>query len=145
MKRIKLYEIISFLVLISLTVAAGISCSKTAAGKDLAGVTWVLQSYGVPPNMSQVVADKQTTLKFDADKMTVSGSGGVNGFGGDYEVDSNKITFSGVIHTLIATEGPIMGQETAFFKILNSAETFKIEEKRLTITGTEGTLIFNHQ
>ena len=145
MKHIKLYEIVSLVVMISLTIAAGISCSRNTEGQGLAGVTWVLQSYGVPPNMTQAVADKQTTLVFDDKKMTINGSGGVNGYGGDYKIDRNKITFSGIIHTMIAVEGPIMGQENAFFKLLSVAESYTIVGKQLTLTGTEGSLVFTYQ
>ena len=144
MKRINVYEIFGLVILLSLTIIAGVSCGAKS-GRELAGVTWVLQSYGNPPNLTQAVTDRQTYLTFDAKKMTIAGNGGVNGFGGDYKLNGGKISFSGMIHTMMAMEGPIMGQENAFFKIMGSAQTYQVKDKLLTISGTEGVLIFTQK
>ncbi len=146
MKRIKLFEVIAVITMLALTVFAGVSCSKANAGQELSGVTWVLNSYGNPDNLTATVKDKEPTLVFDKDKMTVSGNGGVNGYGGDYTVKGNELTVSEVVHTLMASTNEALNtQETAFFKILDSAQSFKIDGKQLTITGTEGTLVFTQK
>ncbi len=146
MKRIKLFEIIGAIVIISLTAFAGISCAEGSNADKLAGVTWVLESYGNPDNPKAVIGDQELTLTFDDEKKTVSGSGGVNGYGGDYEADGNKLTISGVIHTLIAsTNQALNDQENAFFNIMESAQSYKIDGQKLTITGTEGVLVFSEK
>lgn len=146
MRTIKLYEIIGLALLLGLTVFAGVSCSKANATQDLSGVTWVLKAYGDPEALVQVVPDKETTLIFDAGKMTVSGSGGVNGYGGDYSVKGTELKFTGVIHTLIASQNQALNeQENGFFKILNSAESYKIKAKQMMITGSEGVLVFEQK
>lgn len=145
MKHLRLYEILGLIVLLALTAFAGVSCAN-AAGDNLAGKTWVLQQYGDPDNLTQAITGKEPTLTFDKDKMTVGGNGGVNGYGGDYTVDKDKLTVSDVISTLIASSNEEENiQESTFFKILHSAETFKIEGTNLTITGTEGVLIFGQK
>jgi heat shock protein HslJ len=146
MKRIKLFEVLGLVVILALTVIAGVSCAKTAPDAKLYGATWALKSYGQPGSLTPVVADKETTLTLDKEKMTISGNGGVNGYGGDFTIKDNEIAFTGVMHTLIASlDEKLMGQENAFFRILGGADTFKIDGTQLTITGTEGTLVFTQK
>jgi heat shock protein HslJ len=115
---------------------------STNAGK-LEGVTWVLKSYGDPDSLKMAVSGHEPTLTFDKDKKQISGNGGVNGYGGDYEVDGNRLTLSGIVHTLMASTDPSRNeQEAAFFQILASAESYKISGQELTITGTKGALVF---
>jgi heat shock protein HslJ len=143
MKHIKLYEVLGLVVILALTVVAGVSCAN-ASDTGIYGVTWVLQSYRQPGDQTPTVAveDKETTLTFDKDKMTVSGNGGVNGYGGDFTVEGNDLTFSRMLHTLMAGSGPIMIQENAFFSIMDSATSYEIDGNQLTITGTGGNLVF---
>ena len=148
MKKIKFFEVLALIAVISLTVLAGVSCSKAQASESqkLTGVTWVLKSFGDPANLTPAVADVETTLQFIADKKEVSGNGGVNGYGGNYAVNKDQLFVSGVVHTMMASlDEKVMGQENAFFKILESSKSFKIEGKQLTITGTEGALVFTQK
>jgi len=140
MKRIRSFEIIGLLIILSLTAVACIS-SAGATGK-LEGVTWVLKSYGDPNHLTAAVADREVTLTFDRDKKEIRGNGGVNSYGSKYEVDGNKLTVSNIISTAMAGPEPLMSQEKAFFNILQSAQSYKISGQELTITGTEGILVF---
>jgi heat shock protein HslJ len=143
MRKIKLYEILGFGLLLGLTVFAGVSCSRANAAQELSGFSWVLESYGSPGNLTQVISDKGPTLIFNKNKMTVTGSGGVNGYGGDYTVKGSTLNVTGILHTLIASQNEALNnQENAFFKILGSAQSYKIDVIQLTITGTEGILVF---
>lgn len=144
MMKLRLFEVIGLAVMLALTVFAGVSCSKVqASSQELSGVTWELKSYGDPDNLKQAIADNEPTISFDKDKKQVSGNTGVNGYGGDYTTDGNKITIKDVVQTLMASEDPAVNeQETAYMRILNSAETFEISGGQLTITGTEGILVF---
>lgn len=144
MNRIKWYEVIGLVFMLALTVFAGVSCAK--ANQDISGVTWVLKSYGDPAGLTPVIADKETTALFDKQNMRVSGNGGVNGYGGEYKVNGNNLTVTGIISTLMASTNEALNmQENAFFKIMQSAKTFTIDGTQLTITGTEGTLVFSKQ
>ena len=145
MKHLRLYEILAFAILVSLTALAGVSCSKAqTSSQQLEGITWVLKSYGHPPSMAQVLADKEVTLSFDKARGQISGNGGVNGYGGTYVLKGNQLTISDVVHTLIASTNQALNeQETAFFKILQSAQSFNINNGTLTITGSEGNLVFS--
>jgi heat shock protein HslJ len=142
MNGIKWYEILGLAVIVGLTVFAGLSCSKADAAGDLGGVTWVLQSYGDPASLTPIVAGSETTAIFHPEWKEVRGSGGVNGYGGDYLAEGNKLSVSGIIHTEMASTNQALNvQESEFFKILSSSQSFKIKDKQLTITGREGTLV----
>lgn len=145
MKNIKLFEIIAVIVMVSLTVLAGVSCSKANANGSLEGVTWVLKSYGDPNNLTNAVPDTEVTLIFNKENQSAGGNGGVNVYGGNYEVNGDELIIKDVIHTLIYGPEPQQEQENAFFKILESAKSYKIDGKQLTITGAEGVLVFSQK
>ena len=141
---IRAWEIIAGIVLVglmALTLLAGTSCASD--NMKLEGVTWVLKSYGDAANPTQPIAGKEPTLTFNKSTMKISGNGGVNGYGGDYAVDGSKLTTKDIVQTLMASTDPALNsQETAFMKILASANSFKIEGGQLTLTGSQGILVF---
>lgn len=143
MKRIRLFEIIGATIMLSLTAMACISSVGATNTNKLEDVTWVLKAYGEPSNLTTAMAGKEPTLNFDKEKGKISGNGGVNGYGGSYEVDGSKLTTSDIVHTMMAsTDQSLNDQENAFFNILQSAQNFNIDDEELTITGTEGVLVF---
>ena len=146
MKRIRFFELIGAIIIISIAVFAGISCAKAVATGKLEGVTWVLKYYGDPGNVKAVLLDKEATLNFDKDKKEISGNGGVNGYGGNYEINGSQLTVSGIIHTEIASINQALNnQENTFFSILGSAQSYKLNGVELTITGSKGLLVFFQQ
>jgi heat shock protein HslJ len=145
MKRIRLFEIIGAIVMLSLTAVACISSVGATNAEKLEGVTWVLKSYGDPNNLQEVVAGSEVTVTLDKDKKEIKGNGGVNLYGGKYETDGNKLTVSDLISTAMAGSEPLMNQEKEFFSILESAQSYKIEGQELTITGTQGVLVFKEK
>jgi heat shock protein HslJ len=142
----KRFEIIGLLAIVAVTAIVGITCSRISDADKLAGITWVLASYGQAGNLTAVLPDIQVTLIFDKDKGTVSGSGGVNGYGGDYKASGNSLTMSRMLHTLMASSNQSLNtQENQLFSILGSAQSFKLNGIQLTITGTQGVLVFNQK
>jgi heat shock protein HslJ len=145
-KRIRLFEIIGAIVMLSLTAVACISSVGATKAVKLEGITWVLKSYGDPNNLQGVIAGHEPTLTFDKEKGEINGNGGVNGYGANYEIDGNNLMISGVIHTMIASTNQALNkQESAFFNILQSSHSHKIENQELTITGTRGVLVFREK
>jgi heat shock protein HslJ len=127
-----------------LALAAG--CSKPAAttskppsmpalsGISLADTSWVLVSYGDPAALKTVISGTHPTLVFNADTTQVSGTGGVNGFGGDCQRTDNQITFTQIIQTEMASLDPaIMAQENAYFDLLLKAQSVAFETGTMTI------------
>jgi heat shock protein HslJ len=146
MKKYRFFEVIAFITILSLTALAGISCSKAQSAGNLDGLTWVLKSYGDAANPNPAITGHEPTLTFDKEKMTIGGNGGVNGYGGSYAVDGSKLTVSQIVQTLMASTNEALNiQENAFFKILRSAASFKIAGGQLTITGSEGILVFSQK
>jgi heat shock protein HslJ len=148
MKKYRFFEVLALITILSLTVLAGVSCSKAQSNgsKELSGITWILKSYGDAANTTKTIAGHEPTLTFDKEKMEIGGSGGVNSYGGTYAVDGSKLTTSQIVQTLMAsTNEALNDQENTFFKILRSAASFKIEAGQLTVTGTDGTLVFSQK
>ena len=63
-----------------------------------------------------------------------------NSYGGKYQVSGDKLTVSEVFMTEMACLDPqgIMEQETAFFNLLTSAQSFKLTDGGLRILGAGG-------
>jgi heat shock protein HslJ len=106
--------------------------------KSLEG-TWTLTAYGPEGATTPVAADSQASITFNDDG-TIEGNSGCNGFGGNYEVDGDQITFSALVSTLMACEEPLMTQEGTVFKVLDGTSSYKIDGDTLTIT-KEGTAL----
>jgi heat shock protein HslJ len=133
------------MAIIGVVFIRAIACTAALAdvsNPDLEGSAWVLKSYGDPVALTAAVPDKEVTLTFDKENNAVTGNGGVNGYGGTYELNGHRITISNLMQTMMAGPEPLQGQEIKYFNILQSAKSYKIEGQSLTITGTEGVLVF---
>jgi heat shock protein HslJ len=137
-------RIIVVLLIIAVT-ASVFGCAGTKNAVKPEGVRWVLQSYGTSGNMTNAAADKEAWIEFKSADKSVSGNAGVNSFGGKYKIDGNKLTIDSLMQTLMAGPEPLMNQEKAFMQILASARGLTIEGQKLTITATEGILIFDQK
>jgi heat shock protein HslJ len=110
------------------------ACSGT---NSLAGTSWTLVSYGDPSSPTAAASGVETSLVFGTDGQ-VSGSMGCNGFGGDYSVSGDTLTFGSIISTMMACDEPRMTQESTAFAVMNGKTTFTINGDTLTITSTDG-------
>ena len=107
----------------------------------LANKTWTLVSYGDPANPTTVLnTGKPITLVFSG--TGVSGSGSCNGYGGSFQYDANTLSFSQLIHTMIACDQPINDQENAYFDALSKTSTYQISGTQLIINYDGGVLTF---
>jgi heat shock protein HslJ len=145
MGKIKLFFVIITAAVILVMVFAGVSCTASVDNElaKLTGVTWVLQSYGDSGDLTPVApGGEDVTLTFHSDDNSYNGFGGVNFYGGDYKVDGDKLTIGDIISTQLLGQEPLMGQEITYYRILQAAQTYQITGEMLTITGTEGILVF---
>ena len=111
----------------------------------LAGTSWQLQDYADPANpggMTTVLGAAIPTLEFGADS-TVHGTGGCNNYRGAYALQGDSLTFGPLASTMMycGEEEGVMDQETAFVTQLQSAAAYKLEDGRLHILDSEGTLL----
>jgi len=128
-------KVLLFLLLVSLLLPACTPQEKSPQG------TWTLTSYGPEGATTPVVPDSQASIAFKDDG-TVTGSSGCNGFGGEYQVDGDQITFNSLASTLMACADPLMTQEATVFKVLDGSVSYKIDGDMLTITKDGTALVF---
>jgi heat shock protein HslJ len=103
----------------------------------LTGGAWIMTMYNNGKGGFQSgMADVRVTAVFDEHGM-VAGYGGCNNYFATYTAGGNKITIGPVGSTRKACAQPIMDQETAYFRALESAATYKIDGDRLTMRTAE--------
>lgn len=120
-----------------LLIALVISISAcTGSSISLEG-EWTLVSYGNASNPTSALPNVETSIKFDANNQ-IGGTVGCNSFGGEYKLNSNQVTFSGIFSTLMFCEGT-MDQETVFLNILSEQTlNFELNGSQLTLTTQDG-------
>lgn len=126
------FSLLMFIVILS-------AC--TTQDRGLIG-SWKLTAYGPPDSLTPAVSDADATLTFGDDR-TVSGSGGCNSLGGEYEVDGQQIAFGDITSTLMACDDARMAQESAVTQVLSGTADFEIEGQTLTLTNNELVLVFS--
>jgi heat shock protein HslJ len=108
----------------------------------LAGVNWVLSSFGPASAPVAVLPGSSVTAVFTTEG--VSGSAGCNSYSGTFQFDNTNITFSPLITTKIAcTDNNVMTQETTYLTALQAATSYQITNGQLQITYPDGLLTFN--
>lgn len=113
------------------------ACSGNSA--SLEG-EWTLVSYGDSSNPTSALPNVETSINFDADNQ-MGGNVGCNSFGGEYKVNGNQVTFSGIFSTLMFCEGT-MDQETVFLNILSEQTlNFELSGNQLTLTTQDGSSV----
>ena len=103
---------------------------------------WKLVEYGSAGSMTPAVEDAVATLSF-GDDGTVTGSGGCNSLGGDYEVKGDEITFGPIVSTLMACGDPRDSQERFVTQVLTDSVQYELEDGTLTITNNDRVLVFS--
>ena len=135
------------LVLMSALVLGG--CGQQAPATPLVpleNVMWVLENYGETGKLQTPVPKTEITIKFDNTNGKFGGSSGCNQYFGGYQVDKNKLTINAPMgSTMMACPEEIMNQESQYVSILAKAESYKIEEGKLTISGTGKILVFKQK
>ncbi|MFC2035082.1 DUF4382 domain-containing protein [Chloroflexota bacterium] len=115
---------------------------------SLEDTVWVLQSYGEPGNLNDIITDTEITTEFLSSEGTVKGSAGCNSYFGSYEVEGGQLSIPGPIGATemycMEPEG-VMDQEQQYLTILGAAESYKIEDDKLQINCGEQVLIFNQK
>ena len=118
---------------------------KTKQEVSLEDTKWVLQSYGEPGNLKDVLTDTEITAEFVSSEGTVKGSAGCNSYFGSYEIDGSKLSIPGPIGATemycAAPEG-VMEQEQDYLAVLQLAESYEIDDDELRIHCGSQVLIF---
>lgn len=134
MKKLRIYLISLFVLSAVLLAACSGGTSNSVVG------TWRLDSYGAPGKMTPAAPDVDTSITFTEDGK-IEGNVGCNGFGGDYTVEGNTITFGAIVSTLMFCEGPVGDQETTTLNVLVETVSYTLEGDKLTITSSDGSTV----
>jgi len=124
------------LLIFTLTITA---CTAGNESASFVG-SWDLTSYGPASSPTPAVAESGAGLTFNQDG-TVTGNSGCNGFGGNYRVDDDKITFDQITSTLMACDEARMAQESAVHQVLSDTATYKIDGSTLTLANNDAVLV----
>jgi heat shock protein HslJ len=133
MEKLRLNLVVLFIVLGMLLGA----CSANASASGSLTGTWALVSYGDPADLTPAAQDVETSIRFN-EEGKLEGNVGCNGFGADYTVDGNTISFGPIISTLMLCEGPVGDQETATLNVFAESAAFTLQGDTLTITSADG-------
>jgi heat shock protein HslJ len=119
--------------LIFTSVIGLVACRSEASIED---TTWRLELYGEKGNLkAPLVEETEITIEFKSAESKFGGSGGCNNYFGSYEITKNELTIKPPIgSTMMACPESIMNQEQEYFQLLETTETFKVDDNKLTIT-----------
>jgi len=109
----------------------GLMAGPVLAHPDtLAGADWVLAGE---------TGERAPYLRFDGGR--VGGLGGCNRFGGRYETDGDKLSFSPLMATRMACRPDIMKAEQAFFEMLAKVKGMVLAGDTLELTDGAGQVL----
>ena len=101
---------------------------------------WSLVSYGPADSQISTAPDVDTSIEFTSDG-TLNGNVGCNGFGGDFTVDGDTITFGPIVSTMMFCEGPVGEQEAATLLVFHESASFVLDGDTLTVTSADGSSV----
>lgn len=105
-----------------------------AAQPGLIGSSWVVEEIG----KKEVLDKVRTFIRFDSAEQ-VSGSGGINRFGGTCTLVGDKLGFGPLRVTRMAGPPDLMDQEAKFLAALAKVTTYQLDEKdRLHLFDKDG-------
>jgi heat shock protein HslJ len=121
------------LAAVFLLVLAACAGTGGTTSDPLNGTSWQVTTL----SGASLVPGTEITATFEDGE--VSGKA-CNNYGGEYQVSGDKLTITRVFWTEMACLDPqgIMEQETAYLKLLTTAQSFKLTAGRLLIVGAGG-------
>jgi heat shock protein HslJ len=128
-------------LLTALFALAFILTACSPANPDING-GWRLVSYGDSANPTPALPNIDAVITFEGRQM--SGNFGCNGFGGEYKLNGDQITFNGIMSTLMYCE-ETSAQEQGALAVLsdNAALRIRLEADSLTIASADGASVVN--
>jgi len=107
---------------------------------SLTATTWELVSYGLRERPRSVLPDTHVTLAFSENEGRLYGSAGCNRYFGGVTLKGERLTIGQAGSTRMFCGSPegLMEQEAEYLRTLRTAERYRIEGDRLTITCASG-------
>jgi heat shock protein HslJ len=117
------------------------ACGGDNETQGLEGPKWVLTAYLADGSIQQALPSPPVEATFADGR--VNGTGGCNLYSGSYQLDGDKLSIGLLISTQRACEPPILDQETAYYRDLQSAGSYQIDTNTLTIRDGSGTTVLD--
>ena len=128
------------ILLLALTLFVFVACAPASA-VNLNG-EWKLVSYGDAADPTPALPGVDAYLTFKDGQM--NGNVGCNGFGGSYELKGGKLTFSGVMSTMMYCEATANQEQTVLSIFADGVSLgLQMDGKNLTITSPDGASVVN--
>ena len=105
----------------------------------LAGTSWVLQEFDAIAQPA-LIPGTTLTIEFTADG--ISGNTGCNHYGGAYQSNENSLQVGEIASAVMGCHSLILEQEGRFMDTLLAADSFLLDNGRLTIISANGQLVF---
>ena len=94
----------------------------------------MLESYGEADSPQAALTGVEVTIFFDSAERGANGNGGINHYGGKYQLDGDQLTFpEGVMTTCLGGNTAVLQQEEEYIGMLSSADSFEIADYKLHI------------
>lgn len=123
----------TLLLILSVILSA---CTGSANPPTPASNPWVLTEINGQP----VLPGSLPTLRFESDR--AGGNGSCNGFGGEYTLNGDQLTFGPLVSTLMACMEPgVMEQESAYLAALQATTRYQIKDGRLQLLDASGAIV----
>jgi putative lipoprotein len=116
-----------------LMAGSGGSAADEPDQRELTGTTWRAETITGRP----VIDSSASTISFEPDGR-VHGRGGCNRYFGAAAIDGERISFGALGSTKIACAPALMDQEARFFRALESAERWRLDEHGLLLIDSAG-------
>ncbi len=81
------------------------------------------------------------TILIDVDEARISGTSGVNNYGGSYKLEKGKVQFGQLISTMMAAPEPAMTAEQEFLKVVAVPLTLTEKDGKLMLSGKKGNVV----
>ena len=144
-KKIPLLPVLAGLMIL-IPILIGTGCTGTLPeppGLPLNGTRWTLTGYVSQGISLQALNGTPVTLDF-SDDGRITGSAGCNRYFAPIDITGTKITIGQGGSTLMyCAAADVMEQESAYLSLLNLAQSFTVENDRLTLADAKGTPILS--
>lgn len=115
------------------------ACGGDDETQALEGRKWVMTAYLADGSVRKALPTPPVEATFADGR--VNGTGGCNLYSGTYQLNGEKLSVGLLISTQRACEPPILDQETAYYRDLQSAASYQIDAGALTIQDGSGATV----
>lgn len=113
------------------------ACGAQNLPQTLENKQWNLISFG--PTTAEIPLVKGSTITLSFVDGKLSGSGGCNSYGGEFQVQGTEITFSNINSTLMAcADENVTKQEQQYFQALQEVRSFELTDNHLYLNDSKG-------